>query len=456
MSEKEILKHLFTDKKSFKVVQEKNLKASIFIAESDTELNRTRILFDIACDYYRHYNEALSRESLVRILAASKATNDTSAAILAAYDEVSLVSTTGPIAALIDDAKKQFRKIRLRTALTKAAEIFRSNALDDLVPYMQKEFYDITHDIDELSTEASAAESADSRYETYLSTVREPGVFCGFPTFDKATNGLYPGQLVLVAAATSEGKSVMLLNMAHNAWQNGKNVLFITIENYQPDLMRRFDALDAMVPYENLKNGTLSDDEKLRLKTAIEQQKTRPNLFYVVDKPAECTPAFIEAKIHDLMPIKFDLLVVDYLGIAKLDTRSQIARDEYYGQIAAELRRIGRAHKIPVVTAVQINREGMKEKGNMYGVQHIALSQLVANHTDIIMSMRAIDPKQAMASGIVDLECALIKHRDGRKARFALKANFERMKLQEQEIKCEQVTVVEPNQPMVEELPLNG
>ena len=450
--EKEILRHLFSDKSNFRIVQDKALKASIFIEEADSELNRFKILYEVAIDYYRLYNDVLSRQSLVRVLAASKANDDNSSKLLAAYDEVSLTDITAPLAFLIDSAKKEFKKVKLRACLTHSAELYRANALEDVVPYMQKEFFDITHDIDELSSEATVADSAEERRADYATISRAPGVPSGFPSFDRATNGLYPGQIAIIAAATSEGKSVMLLNMARSAWLAGKNVLYITIENYRPDLMRRFDALDAMVPYNSLKNGTLSDDEKVRLTASLDAQKAHANIFYVIDKPAECTPEFIESKINDLLPLKFDLLVVDYMQIMRLNTKFKVESHEYYGNIASELRRIGRVKKIPVITAVQVNREGIKDKSTSYGVQHIALSQFISNHADIILSLRAIDQAQALASGVVDLECALIKHRDGAKVRFAVKANFERMKLQEQELRVEETKTPEPML-IAEELP---
>jgi replicative DNA helicase len=442
--EKEILKHLFSDKTNFRVVQDKNLKPAIFIEEEDLDINRLKLLFEISVDYYRTYNDTLSRDSLVRVMQASKASDDNSAKLLAAYDEVSLTATSAPLAFLVDTAKKEYKRAKLRSSLTRAAEMYRANAIEDVAPYMQKEFFDITHDIDELSSEASLSESVDDRTSAYLTAKNVPGVPTGFPTLDKATNGLYPGQIVIIAAGTSEGKSAMLLNVAHNAWAAKANVLYITVENYRPDMMRRFDALHAMVPYNSLKNGTLTDDEKVRLQQALDAQKAHQNIFYVIDKPVECTPDFIEAKINDLMPLKFDILVVDYMQIMDLNTRGKMETHEKMGQIAAELRRIGRIKKLPVITAVQVNREGIKEKSTSYGVQHIALSQFIANHADIILSLRAIDQQQAMASGVVDLECALIKHRDGPKVRFAIKANFERMKMQEQEIRAEEISVVEP------------
>ena len=442
--ETELLKSLISNKANFKILTEKNVKPSIFIQESDADLNRFRILFELICDYYRSFNDVLSRGSLVRVLNASKANDENTAKILAAYDEVSLADITAPIHFLIDTAKKEFKKLKLRAALSRSAELYRSNALEDIVPYMQKEFFDITHDIDELSSESSLAESVDDRASAYLNAKNEPGVPTGFPSLDKASNGLYPGQIMIIAAGTSEGKSAMLLNIAHNAWLAKKNVLYVTVENYRPDMMRRFDALHAMVGYNSLKMGTMSDSEKVRLQAALEAQKQQENILYVVDKPVGCTPEFIEAKINDLLPLKFDILIVDYMQIMDLNSKSRMETHEKMGQIAAELRRIGRIKKLPVVTAVQVNREGIKEKSTSYGVQHIALSQFIANHADIIVSLRAIDQQQAMASGVVDLECALIKHRDGPKVRFAIKANFERMKMQEHEIRAEEMSVVEP------------
>jgi len=436
--EREILKNLFTDITNFKLVQEKNLKPSIFVEEDGGELNRLRILFELATDYYRNYGAALSRDGLDKLLTMSKIRPDTASSITSAYDEVTLTTATSPFAVLVDSAKATFKRARLKSSLLQSSEYFRENNIDAIIPYMQSEFYTVSYDTDELSSEATVSDSADARLLSYSQAKKAPGVYLGFPSLDKATNGLYPGQLAIIAAATSAGKSVMLLNMAHHAWKYaGKNVLYITIENYRDDLLRRFDSLDARVAYDHLKNGNMTDDEKIRIKHAIAEQKSRPGIMHVVDRPTDCTPEFIEAKINDLQPVRFDIVFVDYLGIMELNLKHKIERDQYFGNIASGLRRIARVKKVPVVTAVQVNREGINDKGSSYGVQHIAMSQLIANHTDILLSLRAIDEAQALASGVVDLEAVLIKHRDGPKARFSVKANFERMTIQEHEVRCE-------------------
>lgn len=440
--EKEMLKCLLDDPSNFRHIQEKNLKASVFIEESGNPINRPQILFELVQDYYRNYGKAITRDGFSKLLTVSKIKPDVMATLVAAFDEVLLTSVTSPLPFLIDTAKKSFKKHKLKEGLLRASEYYRENDIENVIPYLQKEFYAIGYDTDEQSSETTVLDSADSRLEAYSRAKREPGVMSGMPSLDKATNGLYPGQLMIIAAATSEGKSVMLLNMAHNAWKSGKNVLYVTIENYRDDLLRRFDSLDAMVAYNHLKNGDMTDDEKVRIQQALEAQKSRANIFHVVSRP-DCTTDFIESKINDLQPIKFDIMFVDYLHIMKLPTTAKMERDQYYGNIAVELRRIGLTKKMPVVTAVQVNREGINDKGSSYGVQHIALSQFISNHTDILMSLRAIDAQQALASGVVDLEASLIKHRDGPKARFSVKANFERMTMREHEIRCEDIPTQE-------------
>lgn len=436
--EKELLKCLVDDASNFKYIQEKNLKASVFVEEADSGFNRLQILFEIITDYYRNYGKPITRDGLSKLLTVSKVKPDLTVNLISAFDEVLLSSATSPLPFLIDTAKKTFVKHKLKSSLLKASDFYRENDMESIIPFMQGEFYKIGYDTDEQSAETTLSDSADSRLEAYSQAKRAPGVPTGFPSFDKASNGLYPGQLMIIAAATSEGKSVMLLNMAHNAWLAGKNVLYVTIENYRDDLLRRFDSLDAMVAYNHLKNGDMTDDERVRITKSLADQKTKSNIFHVVSRP-DCTTDFVESKINDLQPLKFDIMFVDYLHIMKLATTQKMERDQYYGNIAVELRRIGLSKKMPVVTAVQVNREGINEKGSSYGVQHIALSQFISNHTDILMSLRAIDQQQALASGVVDLEANLIKHRDGPKARFAIKANFERMTMREHEMRCEDI-----------------
>jgi replicative DNA helicase len=98
--------------------------------------------------------------------------------------------------------------------------------------------------------------------------------------------------------------------------------------------------------------------------------------------------------------------------------------------LALELRKVAKLNHVPIVTAVQINREGLKQK-DTYESHHIALSQFISNHADLIISLRNKDVNQTFISGISEIEAKIVKHRDGPKKKFNMRANFEIMKIEE-------------------------
>ena len=271
------------------------------------------------------------------------------------------------------------------------------------------------------------------RQQEYL-TESKPGVPTGFPTLDKVTNGAMPGCLYLIAAGTGEGKSVMLLNIAHNMWTAGKKVLFISVENYYDDVMRRFTSRDAEVFESDLKRGVLNPDQRRRLAESIARQKAGSKRLRVESRTSNCTPAYVEQKINDMFPEKFDAVFVDYLQIMDLQVKNsrQDARDQYFGDLAKELRRVAKEKHVPIFTAVQVNREGLKTKDESYSVAHIALSQQIANHSDLVLSIRALTPTKERVRGTVQMEASCAKNRNGAPGRFGISANFSVMQMVEQ------------------------
>lgn len=425
--ELEILSYLITAASSYKVIHDNNVSSSLFIEQESDKVNTYKILFDLLLSYYKTYGSILTRESLVATLKNYEYSKD----ILLAYDKAKFNEIKNPLIFSINLLKESYKAFSLKKLLLDAEKMYNSNNISELFDLVKYKVVDIQNKVSTDFSESLLDDSIDERLDSYTHP-KEQGVKVGYPTFDTATNGLLPGQLMVIAAGTSEGKSVMMLNMGYNAWRHGKNVLYITIENYKNDLLRRIDSLSSRIPYYKLRKGMVNEEESKALQASFDEMKniSKNNVFYIVDKPSECTPDFIEAKLTDLSYIHFDLVVVDYLHIMSLGIKNKVERDQYYGNLAAELRRVGRVKKVPIITAVQVNREGMKQK-DIYDVSHIALSQFIANHADIILSIRSKDPNQILISGVVDLEAAIVKHRDGPRKKFDLKANFEIMRMEE-------------------------
>ena len=252
----------------------------------------------------------------------------------------------------------------------------------------------------------------------------------GFPTIDKATGGLRPGQLMMIVGGPGSGKSTMLLNIAHNAWTAGARVLIITVDGTE-DMGKRIGAISAMVPYAAMRDGTLNDSEKRRLHVATAAAASGEPIHYV-GKVGRCTQEYIENEILNTLPQTYDLILVDNPGHAGAD-KFRDSRDQDISDMSMMLRKVACKYKLPIISVMQTARDP-------WG--HVVE---VLSNSDIILSLRAIDQQQVMASGSVNLEGSLIKHRDGPKVRFAIKANFERCKMQEIEVRAEEISVVEEN-----------
>lgn len=434
--EKELLRHAFTRPDSMRDLAGMNVRTELFIEESDRPVNRLAYLYTMALEYYRAFGETLTRESLMRIMDGTDLSQQHRAELASAYDEVGLYEIQSPAKVLVDNMRSRYRSHELRRTLIDGGNLYNTN-MDKLPLFLSKQIYKI----DEITAEESGGgwldDSVDDRFKSYT-TPAKPGIPTGFPTLDQAMNGAHPGSLYIVAAGTGEGKTIMLLNIAHHMWQQGYRVLFISIENYIEDVLRRFTSLDAGVYETELKRGVLSANDRAAVKESLLRQG--PSCVHglrrmrIESKTADCSPDFIEQKLNDLYPETFDVVFVDYLQIMDMSVKNarQEARDQYYGDLAKNLRKVGKNKRVPIFTAVQVNREGINSKGDSYGVSHIALSQQIANHADLVLSVRKVlTGSDNSSSGVAELEATTVKHRNGPNVKFGISAIFGLMSMKE-------------------------
>jgi replicative DNA helicase len=214
----------------------------------------------------------------------------------------------------------------------------------------------------------------------------------GFKKIDNEEGGFRYGELVYIIGRKGDGKSVLMLNLAHNAWAQGKNVILFSLEISKEDYERRFDARAAGISSNGLKRGTLNEIEEALYNKYLEGLKngTTPDgkksgVFYIVDVPLKCSPAFIESKadtIEQQMGIKFDMIFVDYAGIMVPNVPVAEKRHEQ-GQIALDLKRLARSKECVVVSAAQMTRKGKEDsssKNGKVGTEHVAESDQISDH----------------------------------------------------------------------------
>lgn len=187
----------------------------------------------------------------------------------------------------------------------------------------------------------------------------------GFKHLDSFIDGgLHAKEIYILAAIPGGGKTLVMGNVGINAYLEGKNTLIYTFETSTERLMMRY--------YQNLtgysKNEIILDEDGARERLREIQESTDARLIVKeYNSNAVCSNDLI-AHINDLrMYEQFepDLVIIDYINImrandAKLSSENSF---KYYKTVAEDIRNIAKTFSVPVLTATQINREGMSDRG---------------------------------------------------------------------------------------------
>lgn len=177
------------------------------------------------------------------------------------------------------------------------------------------------------------------------------GLQTGASDIDEITGGLEPGQLVIVAARPSVGKTAFGLNIANYVVQQGETVAFFSLEMSNEELSRRAIALRSGVSVTDQRSGSLDDDQWKRVMAC--QDKSEGQRLFFIDKPAIVVPyaRAVARKIkrqHGL-----GLIVVDYLGLMKGEGQN---RTQEIGSLSRGLKALAKELRVPIIALAQLNR----------------------------------------------------------------------------------------------------
>jgi len=208
--------------------------------------------------------------------------------------------------------------------------------------------------------------------------------------------GIANGQLGIILAPPNYGKTMMLLNFALHAYLKRFNVLFVTLEMESYSIMRRCMTLLAGALHEEMTH------EKLRqITTKLENQ------FKILYRPVRSlTVDYLYSVYHQAMAdgVKFDVMYIDYADLLTTTVGHKEKRFEL-SDIFTGLKGMAQILDIPVWSATQTNREGMKAE--TVTMEHLSEDFSKGMISDIILSL-----SNKMAPGRV-VKLYLTKQREG-------------------------------------------
>ena len=180
------------------------------------------------------------------------------------------------------------------------------------------------------------------------------GVPTGYQDLDADTGGLQPGELIVVAARPSMGKTALALNMARNAAvDHGKRVAIFSLEMTKRSLVLRLLASEGQVNFTNFRKGYGNAEAYRRIQAAANRLA---GAHIWMDDTGTITILEIKAKCRRLKSEHgLDLVMVDYLQLAHGNTPTH-RKDLEIAEISHGLKSLAKELDLPVIALSQLNR----------------------------------------------------------------------------------------------------
>lgn len=171
--------------------------------------------------------------------------------------------------------------------------------------------------------------------------------------------GFLPGTLSIILAASGVGKSLLMTDLISGYVKDGKNVLLVSLEMSQEEVMKRVHSNVLEIPIGDFQPGKF--DKKLFIDKLQKKRQQGCGVFYTKDYPAQ---SFSALQLENLVEtykneknLEFDIIFVDYLGIMKSDkVNPAVGLYSYVKSIAEEVRATAKKLNVAILSANQLNR----------------------------------------------------------------------------------------------------
>ena len=231
------------------------------------------------------------------------------------------------------------------------------------------------------------------------------GVRSGFYDLDRMTAGLQPGDLIVLAARPSMGKTAFALNIAENvAVQEGLPVVVFSMEMGASQLALRMVGSLGRIDQSHLRTGRLNDDEWGRLSEAVDRLK---GASVFIDETPALNPAELRARARRQARAcgRLGLIVVDYLQLMSGSSGSDENRATELGEISRGLKALAKELQCPVMALSQLNRSVETRNDKRPMMSDLRESGAIEQDADVIMFIYRDDyyDKESKKPGVAEI-----------------------------------------------------
>lgn len=286
--------------------------------------------------------------------------------------------------------------------------------VDEVVDRAQAEVYQVTdkRTSEDYAPLSAIMESALDEIEAINNRDGEMiGVPTGFADLDELTNGLHPGQMVIIAARPAMGKSTLGLDFCRAAsiHHNMASVIF-SLEMTRNEITMRLLSAEAKIPLNHMRNGNMNDDDWTRLARKMGEVSSAP--LFIDDSP-NMTMMEIRAKArrlkqrHDLR-----LIVIDYLQLMTSGKKVE-SRQIEVSEFSRQIKLLAKELEIPVVALSQLNRGAEQRADKRPMVSDLRESGSIEQDADMVILLHREDVYEKESTRPGEADIIVAKHRNG-------------------------------------------
>lgn len=204
-----------------------------------------------------------------------------------------------------------------------------------------------------------------------------PGITTGVHALDQHTGGMRKGELWVIGAKTSGGKSILMLQMAAAAVTDGKRVAIFTLELATEEVVGRMISCMGKIPISQIMNPkTVGEYYMPKIQ---EQGKILAKTGLMVCDSADMTIDTISGHCIRLQETEgLDLVVIDYLQMVASPRIKGQSREQEVAGISRACKQLAKRLKCPVLTATQLNEAGQSRESR--AIEHDADNLFVIDH----------------------------------------------------------------------------
>jgi replicative DNA helicase len=237
------------------------------------------------------------------------------------------------------------------------------------------------------------------------------GVPTGFTELDKLTNGLHPGQLIIVAARPAIGKSTLGVDIARAASiKHGLTSVIFSLEMSRSEIVMRLLSAEAQVPLHHMRSGSMSDNDWTKLANKMGVVSEAP--LFIDDSP-NMTLMEIRAKCrrlkqrHDLR-----LVIVDYLQLMTSGKRVE-SRQQEVSEFSRSLKLLAKELGVPVIAISQLNRGPEQRTDKRPMLSDLRESGSLEQDADMVVLLHREDAYEKESPRAGEADFIVAKHRNG-------------------------------------------